>query len=335
MLRFASLMLAVAPGAAQTTQILPLSGMGEAGEKPVYWDFQLDHGRGSGEWTTIAVPSWEQQGFGAYYYGTQGRGKPDDDPVIPKETGTTGATFERARGWGGRDIHIVFEAAMTDTTVLDQRPVRRRHASGRFLSFQLRHHALVQTRPQRDRGRRRQGVVQQERESRRAARRLLDVRRHLPARCGSRRGRRDHIVWTAIDARADGSFYARAHLNRRHRAGARRSRADLRAGGQGARRAHRVSAHPRRHARSSPASSQARLWTAETPHLYRSNFSLRRAAAMHGSSNASASALRSAAARRRLSQRPQDRAEGHQPPQLRSEDRPHAHARSRTTPTCA
>ena len=32
---------------------------------------------------------------------------------------------------------------------------------------------------------------------------------------------RDHIVWTAIDARADGSFYARAHLNRPAPAGAR------------------------------------------------------------------------------------------------------------------
>ena len=61
---------------AQTTEILPLSGMGTAGEVPVYWDFQLDRGRGSGEWKKILVPSqWEQQGFGAYYYGTQGRGR--------------------------------------------------------------------------------------------------------------------------------------------------------------------------------------------------------------------------------------------------------------------
>ena len=66
----------------------------------------------------IAVPScWEQQGFGAYYYGTQGRGKPDDDPVIPKETGTYRREFQVPADWAGRDIHIVFEAAMTDTSV--------------------------------------------------------------------------------------------------------------------------------------------------------------------------------------------------------------------------
>jgi hypothetical protein len=63
---------------AATTEILPLSGMGKSGETPVYWDFRLDTGRGSGEWRRIEVPSqWEQQGFGRYYYGTQGRGKPN------------------------------------------------------------------------------------------------------------------------------------------------------------------------------------------------------------------------------------------------------------------
>jgi hypothetical protein len=59
---------------AEETQILPLSGMGAAGEQPVYWDFRLDTDRGSGRWTKIVVPSnWEQQGYGSYYYGTQAR----------------------------------------------------------------------------------------------------------------------------------------------------------------------------------------------------------------------------------------------------------------------
>src|SRR5690348_5011505 len=86
---------ASALGATTETQVLPLSGMGDPGEAPIYWDFRLDTGRGSGKWTRIAVPScWEQQGFGAYYYGTQGRGKSDDDPVIPKETGTYRRAFQ-------------------------------------------------------------------------------------------------------------------------------------------------------------------------------------------------------------------------------------------------
>jgi beta-galactosidase/beta-glucuronidase len=87
------------------TEVLPLSGT---------WEFRLDQGRGSGEWKAISVPSqWEQQGFGTYYYGTQGRGKPDDDPVIPKETGTYQRTFEIPQGWKNRDVILVFEAAMT------------------------------------------------------------------------------------------------------------------------------------------------------------------------------------------------------------------------------
>ena len=108
--------VAIASGPA--TEVLPLSGMGNPDEAPVYWDFQLDTGRGSGVWRKIVVPSqWEQQGFGTYYYGTQGRGKPDDDPVIPKETGTYRRSFELPESWRGRDLHLVFEAAMTDTSV--------------------------------------------------------------------------------------------------------------------------------------------------------------------------------------------------------------------------
>src|SRR6187455_2346870 len=101
---------------AAPSEILPLSGMGEPGDAPVHWDFELDTGRGSGERRRILVPScWEQQGFGAYYYGTQGRGKSDNDPVIPKETGTYRRSFEISPRWRDREIHIVFEAAMTDT----------------------------------------------------------------------------------------------------------------------------------------------------------------------------------------------------------------------------
>src|SRR6185503_12372988 len=71
------------------TDILMLSGDGTPRNPPVRWEFMLDAGRGADVKSTILVPScWEQQGFGAYYYGTQGRGKADDDPLIPKEVGT-------------------------------------------------------------------------------------------------------------------------------------------------------------------------------------------------------------------------------------------------------
>src|SRR6478609_11707934 len=87
-------------GASPETLVLPLSGMGTAGEAPVYWDFQLDSGRASGKKSRIVVPScWEQQGFGAYYYGTQGRDKADDDPSIPKERAQYRRSFTVPADW--------------------------------------------------------------------------------------------------------------------------------------------------------------------------------------------------------------------------------------------
>src|SRR5262245_127083 len=110
--------LSPAHSAVPVTRVLPLSGMGEAGEAPVFWDFRLDTGRGSDSWTRIVVPScWEQQGFGAYFYGTQGANKPDDDPTIPRERGEYRRHVTIPADWRGQQIRIVFEGVMTDTEV--------------------------------------------------------------------------------------------------------------------------------------------------------------------------------------------------------------------------
>lgn len=81
------------------------------------WDFWVTAGRKSGAWTTIEVPShWEQQGFGAYNYGrdnvTFGRNFKYHD-----EEGRYKYAFEVSSEWKDRDIYIVFEGAMTDTEV--------------------------------------------------------------------------------------------------------------------------------------------------------------------------------------------------------------------------
>ena len=90
-----------------TTQVQPLSGMGDAGESAVYWDFRLDKGRRSGVWTKIRVPAvWEQEGFGAYLYGIAARGKQDDDAVIPRERGVYRTTFEVPEHHRGSHVHI-------------------------------------------------------------------------------------------------------------------------------------------------------------------------------------------------------------------------------------
>jgi hypothetical protein len=274
---------APALGANPETLVLPLSGMGIAGESPVYWDFQLDSGRGSGRRSRIVVPScWEQQGFGAYYYGTQGRGKPDDDPVIPKETGTYRRDFQVPAAWEGRDIHIVFEAAMTDTTVtINGQSAGPTHQGG-FYRFSYDITSLV--RPGRN-----EIEVKVSKESTNKSVNHAERRGdywtfggiYRPVWLEARP--RDHIAWTAIDARADGSFHARAHLNRAAPQGA-KVRAQV-SDASGAPVGSPLTAdliHADTALFNGTFSSPA-LWNAETPNLYSVKFTLETDAVIHES----------------------------------------------------
>ncbi len=81
------------------------------------WDFYCTAGRNSGYWTSIEVPShWEQQGFGRYNYGrdnvTYGKNFRYAD-----EEGWYKTTFQVPANWAGREVYLVFEGAMTDTEV--------------------------------------------------------------------------------------------------------------------------------------------------------------------------------------------------------------------------
>jgi hypothetical protein len=265
-------------GAAADTVVLPLSGMGNAGETPVYWDFKLDAGRGSGsikgkEWTRIAVPScWEQQGFGSYYYGTQGRGKPDDDPVIPRETGTYRREFQIPASWDGRDVHVVFEAAMTDTSVtINGQSAGATHQGG-FYRFSYDITKLVHP------GRNEIQVVVSKESSNKSvnhAERRGDYWTfggiYRPVWLEARP--RDHIVWTAIDARADGTFYARAHLNHPV-AGARLQAQVFDAAGRPTGASVPGGIISADTAIFQAAFSSPAQWTAETPNLYSVKFTL-------------------------------------------------------------
>jgi len=259
---------------AVTTQVMPLSGMGEAGEKPVYWDFRLDAGRGSGTWAKILVPScWEQQGFGAYYYGTQGRGKPDDDPVIPREMGTYRRNFEVPAGWDGREIRIVFEAAMTDTEVsINGQSAGPVHQGG-FYRFDYDITKLVKT------GRNELEVRVAKESSNRSvnhAERRGDYWTfggiYRPVWLEARPA--EHIVWTAIDARADGGFYARVNLNRPARAGTRVRARLFDAAGKPFGAALDSGVVSGETAIVKGRFDAPALWTAETPHRYSVKFSL-------------------------------------------------------------
>ena len=104
-----------------TAQNLPqterqyLSGRGC--DDMVEWDFFCTDGRNSGKWTKIGVPScWELQGFGTYQYGITFYGKPFPEGVAD-EKGMYKYEFEVPEKFRGQQVNLVFEASMTDTEV--------------------------------------------------------------------------------------------------------------------------------------------------------------------------------------------------------------------------
>jgi hypothetical protein len=96
-------------------QVQYLSGTDH--QNTVAWDFFCTGGRNSGYWTRIQVPShWEQQGFGTYNYGrdyvTYGKNFRFAD-----EKGLYKHSFSVPAAWKDKEVYIVFEGSMTDTEV--------------------------------------------------------------------------------------------------------------------------------------------------------------------------------------------------------------------------
>jgi hypothetical protein len=92
----------------QETELFYLSGR-DAGS-PVEWDFRVDKGMKANIPSKIPVPSnWELHGFGAYNYG--------HDKNKSDETGFYKHLFQAKKSWENKTIIIVFEGSMTDTEV--------------------------------------------------------------------------------------------------------------------------------------------------------------------------------------------------------------------------
>jgi Glycosyl hydrolases family 2, TIM barrel domain/Glycosyl hydrolases family 2, sugar binding domain/Glycosyl hydrolases family 2/Beta galactosidase small chain len=95
---------------AQQTEKVYLSGTGRNDTKQ--WEFFCTNGMNANKWTTIAVPScWELQGFGKYDYGFA------KDSVRGKEKGLYKTTFNAPLTWKTKNINLVFEGVMTDAEV--------------------------------------------------------------------------------------------------------------------------------------------------------------------------------------------------------------------------
>ena len=260
-----------------TAQTLPqterqyLSGHGC--DDTVEWDFFCTDGRNSGRWTKIGVPScWELQGFGTYQYGISFYGKAFPEGIAG-EKGMYKYEFEVPEEFRGKQVSLVFEASMTDTEVkVNGRKAGSKH-QGAFYRFSYNVTDLLKY------GKKNQLEVTVSKESENASVNLAERRADYWNFGGIFRPvflevkPAVYLRHIAIDAQMDGSFRANCYTNisgdgMSIRAqildGKGKKLADttvpLKAGSDWTTLQLNVSA---------PA-----LWTAETPNLYKAQFSL-------------------------------------------------------------
>ena len=260
-----------------TAQTLPqterqyLSGHGC--DDTVEWDFFCTDGRNSGRWTKIGVPScWELQGFGTYQYGISFYGKAFPEGIAG-EKGMYKYEFEVPEEFRGKQVSLVFEASMTDTEVkVNGRKAGSKH-QGAFYRFSYNVTDLLKY------GKKNQLEVTVSKESENASVNLAERRADYWNFGGIFRPvflevkSAVNLRHIAIDAQMDGSFRANCYTNisgdgMSIRAqildGKGKKLADttvpLKAGSDWTTLQLNVSA---------PA-----LWTAETPNLYKAQFSL-------------------------------------------------------------
>jgi hypothetical protein len=185
---------------------------GKDNENTVAWDFWCTGGRKAGVWSKINVPGhWEQQGFGEYNYGrdyvTYGKNFRFAD-----EKGLYKFNFNVPANWSGKDIKIVFEGSMTDTEVKINGKSAGKIHQGSFYLFKYNISTLLKY----------------------GASNLLEVTvSKMSAENSVNNAERladywifggifrpvyleatpkQHIEWTSIDAKADGSFAMNVHI---------------------------------------------------------------------------------------------------------------------------
>lgn len=203
-------LLGIGQAPAQSKEIQYLSGTDKDHTKT--WDFFCTKGRKSGYWTTIEVPScWEQQGFGTYNYGrdykTYGKNFRFAD-----EQGLYKHRFQVPATWQEKEVYLVFEGAMTDAEVKVNGQLAGPTHQGAFYRFKYNITGKLQfSKP---------NLLEvtvskmSADKSVNNAERLADywifggIFRPVYLEAVPR----EHITWTAIDAKADGAFAMNVHL---------------------------------------------------------------------------------------------------------------------------
>jgi len=241
----------------------------------VEWDFLCTDGRNAGKWTKIGVPScWELQGFGTYQYGMRFYGKPSPEGIA-SEHGQYKYEFTLPEEWAGRQILLVFEAAMTDlkATINGRKAGNGLHQGG-FTRYTIDVSDRIFFGKKKNRL-----EVEVSKESANAQVNMAERRADYwnfggiwrPVFILSKPAENIHRV--AIDARMDGRFMADVYLNRA-KAGSTVGVTLLDAQGK------RVATSPAfpiasDHAQVDFTMRDPHLWTAETPHLYTALFTLK------------------------------------------------------------
>jgi len=257
------------------TQIQFLSGHGA--DDTVLWNFYCNDGRKAGAWTTIHVPScWEQEGFGTYNYGLEIRpSRSHPTPPIASEVGKYYYDFTVPADWKNKTVRIVFEGSMTDTEVVINGQSAGPTHQGAFYEFKYDITKLLKF------GASNRLEVTVSKESANASINNAERRADYWNFGGIFRPvylealPQQFIDWTAINAKADGSFLAQIHLGQSVTADTKVTAQilDLQGKAVGASFSASVSAGADT-ATLHATEQDMKLWTAETPNLYRVRFTL-------------------------------------------------------------
>jgi len=254
----------------QSTEVQMLSGHGK--DDAVPWKFMCTSGANSGFWTNLPVPSqWDVKGFGTLNYHK-------DLTNAWNEHGLYEHEFSVPAGWSGKRIFLVFDGVMTDTDArLNGKSVGVIH-QGSFYRFKYEVTSLVKCG---------------------ASNKLeVDVAKHSANESINRAERladywvfggifrpvylevvpAEFIEHVAIDARADGSFSADVYLNGGAKADEVAAQIQT-LDGKNIGEAFSAKIPPTAASTNLNLKAQVaapKLWTAETPNLYRVEFSLKR-----------------------------------------------------------
>lgn len=262
-LAFSSLFLFFSFGLfAQQTETKYLSGKGSDDAMP--WQFYCTGGMNAGKWTTINVPScWELQGFGKYDYGLA------KDSVRGKEKGLYKLSFTVPPSWKAKQVNLCFEGVMTDAEVkVNGQPAGEVH-QGAFYAFRCNITSLLKFGNE--------NLLE------------LTVSKHSAnesVNAAERRGDYwifggifrpvylealplQYIAQVAIDAKADGRFLAKVSTTGGDKVSVQLLDA------KGAKYGNAASANVAANEASIAAAFLSpRLWSSETPNLYRAVFTL-------------------------------------------------------------